>query len=83
VSTAHSCQIPSDLVRPHLAHLVLTGLRDDQRGIDAVAAGAQDYIVKGTLGGDGLRRAIIYAVERRPADSARQCARSTTSSSRS
>ena len=57
---------------PHLAHLVLTGDRDDQRGIDAVAAGAQDYIVKGSLGGDGLRRAIIYAVERRQADSVRQ-----------
>ena len=53
---------------PHLAHLVLTGDRDDQRGIDAVAAGAQDYIVKGSLGGDGLRRAITYAVERRQAD---------------
>ena len=57
---------------PHLAHLVLTGDRDDQRGIDAVAAGAQDYIVKGSLGGDGLRRAILYAVERRQADSVRQ-----------
>ena len=57
---------------PHLAHLVLTGDRDDQRGIDAVAAGAQDYIVKGTLGGDGLRRAIIYAVERRQADRVRE-----------
>jgi serine phosphatase RsbU (regulator of sigma subunit) len=57
---------------PHLPHLVLTGDRDDQRGIDAVAAGAQDYIVKGSLGGDGLRRAIIYAVERRQADSVRQ-----------
>ena len=51
---------------------MLTGDRDDQRGIDAVAAGAQDYIVKGSLGGDGLRRAIIYAVERRQADSVRQ-----------
>ena len=57
---------------PHVAHLVLTGDRDDQRGIDAVAAGAQDYIVKGSLDGDGLRRAIIYAVERRQADSVRQ-----------
>ena len=57
---------------PHVAHLVLTGDRDDQRGIDAVAAGAQDYIVKGSLDGDGLRRAIVYAVERRQADSVRQ-----------
>jgi serine phosphatase RsbU (regulator of sigma subunit) len=57
---------------PQLAHLVLTGDRDDQRGIDAVAAGAQDYIVKGSLDGDGLRRAITYAIERRQADSVRQ-----------
>src|SRR4051794_41685122 len=47
-------------VAPHVAHLVLTGDRDDQRGIEAVAAGAQDYLVKGSVDGDGLRRAIPY-----------------------
>ena len=57
---------------PHLAHLVLTGDRDEQRGIEAVAAGAQDYLVKGSIDGEGLRRAIRYAVERRQADSVRQ-----------
>ncbi|MGZ6697304.1 MAG: PP2C family protein-serine/threonine phosphatase, partial [Solirubrobacteraceae bacterium] len=57
---------------PHVAHLVLTGDRDDQRGIEAVAAGAQDYLVKGSVDGDGLRRAIVYAVERRQADSVRE-----------
>jgi serine phosphatase RsbU (regulator of sigma subunit) len=57
---------------PHVAHLVLTGDRDDQRGIEAVAAGAQDYLVKGSIDGDGLRRAILYAVERRQADSVRE-----------
>jgi serine phosphatase RsbU (regulator of sigma subunit) len=57
---------------PQVAHLVLTGDRDDQRGIEAVAAGAQDYLVKGSVDGDGLRRAILYAVERRQADSVRQ-----------
>jgi serine phosphatase RsbU (regulator of sigma subunit) len=51
---------------------VLTGDRDDQRGIEAVAAGAQDYLVKGSVDGDGLRRAILYAVERRQADSVRE-----------
>ena len=56
---------------PHVAHLVLTGDRDDQRGIEAVAAGAQDYLVKGSVDGDGLRRAILYAVERRQADTVR------------
>jgi serine phosphatase RsbU (regulator of sigma subunit) len=57
---------------PFVAHLVLTGDRDDQRGIEAVAAGAQDYLVKGSVDGDGLRRAILYAVERRQADSVRE-----------
>jgi serine phosphatase RsbU (regulator of sigma subunit) len=51
---------------------VLTGDRDDQRGIEAVAAGAQDYLVKGSVDGDGLRRAILYAVERRQADGVRE-----------
>jgi serine phosphatase RsbU (regulator of sigma subunit) len=57
---------------PHVAHLVLTGDRDDQRGIEAVAAGAQDYLVKGSVDGDGLRRAILYAVERSQADGVRE-----------
>ena len=32
---------------PGVAHLVLTGDRDVQRGVEAVAAGAQDYLIKG------------------------------------
>ncbi len=58
--------------RPELAHLVLTGDRDVQRGVDAVAAGAQDYLIKGSVDGDALRRAVLYAVERRQADDVRQ-----------
>jgi serine phosphatase RsbU (regulator of sigma subunit) len=57
---------------PDLAVLVLTGLDDAQRGIQAVAAGAQDYLVKGQIDGQGLTRAVRYAVERRRADDARQ-----------
>jgi DNA-binding NarL/FixJ family response regulator len=59
-------------VHPGVAHLVLTGDRDVQRGVDAVAAGAQDYLIKGSVDGDGLRRAVLYAVERRQADDVRQ-----------
>jgi serine phosphatase RsbU (regulator of sigma subunit) len=57
---------------PGVAHLVLTGDADVHRGVEAVAAGAQDYLVKGSVDGDGLRRAVLYAVERRQADDVRQ-----------
>ncbi|MDQ1605349.1 MAG: hypothetical protein QOE01_3194 [Actinomycetota bacterium] len=53
---------------PNIAVLVLTGLADEHRGIEAVAAGAQDYLVKGTIDGQLLARAIRYAVERKRAD---------------
>ncbi|MFG2036512.1 PP2C family protein-serine/threonine phosphatase [Dactylosporangium sp. NPDC048998] len=47
---------------------VLTGLEDGHLGIAAVAEGAQDYLVKGTVDGAGLSRAVRYAVERKRAD---------------
>jgi serine phosphatase RsbU (regulator of sigma subunit) len=52
------------------AILVLTGLDDALRGIEAVAAGAQDYLIKGKVDGEVLWRAIRYAVERRRAEQA-------------
>jgi serine phosphatase RsbU (regulator of sigma subunit) len=58
--------------RPDLSVLVLTGFDDERRGVQAVAAGAQDYLVKGQIDGQGLARAVRYAVERRRADEARQ-----------
>ena len=47
---------------------VLTGLDDEHLGIAAVAAGAQDSLVKGEADGEVLVRAIRYAVERRRAE---------------
>jgi serine phosphatase RsbU (regulator of sigma subunit) len=47
---------------------VLTGLDDEHLGTAAVAAGAQDYLVKGKVDGQVLIRAIRYAVERRRAE---------------
>ena len=47
---------------------VLTGLDDEHLGTAAVAAGAQDYLVKGKADGEVLVRAIRYAVERRRAE---------------
>jgi serine phosphatase RsbU (regulator of sigma subunit) len=51
-----------------VAVCVLTGLEDEHLGIAAVGEGAQDYLVKGTVDGHGLSRAVRYAVERKRAD---------------
>ncbi len=46
------------------AVVVLTGLADEELGIRAVAAGAQDYLTKGRLDAETLARAITYSVAR-------------------
>ena len=51
----------------NLAILVLTGLDDERRGIEALAAGAQDYLIKGHVDGSLLARSIRYADRRRRA----------------
>jgi serine phosphatase RsbU (regulator of sigma subunit) len=55
---------------PGLAVCVLTGLSDEHLGIEAVAEGAQDYLVKGFVDGKLLTRSVRFAVERRRAESA-------------
>jgi serine phosphatase RsbU (regulator of sigma subunit) len=57
-------------VAPEAAIVVLTGLKDDDHGASAVAAGAQDYLTKGSADGRLLMRAARYAVERRRAEAA-------------
>jgi signal transduction histidine kinase len=44
--------------------IVLTGLKDRETALEAIQAGAQDYLVKGNIDGDSLERAIRYALER-------------------
>lgn len=48
--------------------VVLTGDVDTERGVAAVAAGAQDYLVKGQADTQILRRSIAYAIARARAD---------------
>ena len=40
--------------------IVLTGLNDEHFGVSAVASGAQDYLVKGRVDPEMLRRAVLY-----------------------
>jgi serine phosphatase RsbU (regulator of sigma subunit) len=48
--------------------IVLTGRSDEDFGASAVAAGAQDYLVKGRVEPEMLRRALLYAIERKRAE---------------
>jgi signal transduction histidine kinase len=50
---------------PEVPIIVLTGLSDDALALEAVHAGAQDYLVKGEAAGDVLARAILYAIQRK------------------
>lgn len=50
---------------PAVPIIVLTGLTDETVAVQAVQAGAQDYMVKGSVDGATLARAIRYAMERK------------------
>ena len=56
------CQLHSQF--PLLPIVVLTGNSDDQVAMQALEAGAQDYLVKGEFSGRLLVRSMQYAVER-------------------
>jgi PAS domain S-box-containing protein len=50
---------------PHTPTVILSGLLDEALALQAVQAGAQDYLVKGLSSRDTLSRAIRYAIERK------------------
>jgi two-component system cell cycle response regulator len=49
---------------PDTPVIVLTGFDDESLAIEALKQGAQDYLVKGNIGSNTLRRALCYAMER-------------------
>ncbi|MFC0861547.1 PP2C family protein-serine/threonine phosphatase [Sphaerimonospora cavernae] len=67
---AHGLQSLSDLRQhgEHIAIVVLTGLAEESVGLSAVAAGAQDYLVKGKVEPDLFGRAVRYAMQRKQAE---------------
>lgn len=52
-------------VAPLTPIVVMTGEDDERIGLEAVNKGAQDYLVKGDLGGHTIARALLFAIERR------------------
>lgn len=50
---------------PQLPIVVLTGLDNQETGVQAVQHGAQDYLVKGEVDGALLARALHYAIQRK------------------
>jgi PAS domain S-box-containing protein len=50
---------------PNLPIVVISGMDDERTALDAVRAGAQDYLVKGHIDGHVLARVLRYAIERK------------------
>ena len=55
---------------PQVPVVVLTGLDDEEMGIQAVWEGAQDYLVKGEVDGHLLVRSVRYAIARKRCEEA-------------
>jgi PAS domain S-box-containing protein len=58
------------LQAPHVPIIVLTGLDDETLALSAMQQGAQDYLIKGQVDSNLLRRSIGYAIERERSETA-------------
>lgn len=54
----------------HIPIIILTGVEDEKLAIGAIRHGAQDYLVKGTVDGRAIARAIRYAIDRQKTEDA-------------
>lgn len=52
-------------IAPELPVIILSGLTDEALAVESVRAGAQDYVVKGSMSVPVLVRAVRYALERK------------------
>jgi serine phosphatase RsbU (regulator of sigma subunit) len=69
---AHGLEAVTQLLSaaPVAPVVVLTGLAEENSGLAAVAAGAQDYLIKGQAAPDVFSRAIRYAAQRKHVEQA-------------
>lgn len=54
--------------RPDLAVVVMTGRRDRGLALQAISEGAEDYLVKGAVDARGVATAVLFAAQRRTAE---------------
>ncbi len=54
-------------VNPNIPIVVLTGLENEETGLEAIKSGAADYLVKGPAMETSLVKTILYAIERKKA----------------
>jgi diguanylate cyclase (GGDEF)-like protein len=57
---------------PDCPIVVLTGMEDGGLALDAMKAGVQDYLYKGDIEPETLRRSVLYAMERKRAQLAHE-----------
>jgi len=50
--------------KPNVPIIVLTGLADEKTALECIREGASDYMIKGKISSDQLKRTVKYAIER-------------------